>query len=87
MIAYSAKFLRNTSQHTGGASMRRGTFVGMQDATYARVRWDDTPQRIAERQGDFIEADYCAEIGQNGSPVHAGNIAKVGSARFALNDL
>ena len=86
-IAYAAKFLKSTGQLTGGAPMRRGTFIAMQDEAYARVHWDDTPQRIADKQGDFAEADYRDEISRNGSMVHAGNIAKVGSARFALNDL
>lgn len=88
-IAYSAKFLKNTGQFTGAAPQRRGTYVGLDKRmpNYARVHWDDEAERIAAREGDFAEQDYCDEIRQNGSLVHANNIARVGSPRFASNDL
>lgn len=84
-IAYAAKFLKNTGQFTGGAGQRRGTFVSYQDE-HARVRWDDfevNATRYAEQYGD----DYVDDARKHGQLVHAANIAKVGSARFALNDL
>lgn len=49
IVAFAAKFLRDTCQHTGDAPLRRGVYIGP-DATlagYVRVRWDDQEQRIA----------------------------------------
>ena len=85
-IAYAAAFLKNTRQHTGAAPQRRGTFVryDVGSPDFARVHWDDEGEMIAHRIGDFVEQDYCDEIRANGSMVHAKNIAKVGSGRFAL---
>ncbi len=90
-VALSAAFLKNTGQFTGGAGERRGTFAGPAlpgfPPSYGRVHWDDTPARIAAKAGNFAEADYCEVIAHDGSHVPLTNIAKVGSARFALNDL
>lgn len=87
-IAYAAKFLRNTGQHTGGAGARRGTYVGPDAHTpnFARVRWDDFEARaddLARQWGD----DYAADARANGQMVHADNIARVGSPRFASSDI
>lgn len=85
-VAYAAKFLRNTCQHTGAAPMRRGTFVSYWSANpdFARVKWDDFDHaRAAHQNGE----DYADDARDNGQLVHAANIARVGSARFALNDL
>ena len=86
-IALTAKFLKSTGQQTGPAGARRGTFIKYDDDKFARVHWDDTPAQIAARQGYFEDQDYCDEIARNGSPVFAGNICKVNSPRFALNDM
>lgn len=88
-IAYSAKFLKSTGQFTGGAGERRGTFRAYDDGFspgYARVTWDDF-EATADRLSDQYGADYVDDARANGSVVFAGNIAKVGSARFACNDL
>ena len=90
-VAFSASFLKSTGQFTGPSATRRGTYAGPAlpgfPSSYGRVHWDDTPQRIAEKSGNFCEADYCEVIARDGSHVPLANIAKVGSARFALNDL
>jgi hypothetical protein len=88
-IAYAAKFLRNTGQFTGPSGARRGTFASYwsADPQFARVHWDDEAQMIASKQGQFGDPEYCEDVRQNGSLVHSNNIAKVGSPRFALNDL
>lgn len=92
-IAYAAKFLRNTGQFTGSAPQRRGTYLGQNtdrgkpDPDFARVRWDDIEALIASGQGQYGDPEYVAEIRANGSLVHINNIAKVGSPRFASNDL
>ncbi len=88
-IAYAAKFLRNTGQFTGPGGGRRGTFVSYwtSNPDFARVHWDDEAAIIASGQGQYGETDYCDDVKAHGSLVHANNIAKVGSPRFALNDL
>ena len=90
-IAYAAAFLKNTGQFTGAAPQRRGTYVGPAGAgwpdTYGYVRWDDEAERLASGQGDYAEQDYCDAVRANGSIACLPNLAKVGSARFALNDL
>ncbi len=92
-IAYAASHLRAIGAFTGAASERRGTFVKYEQPycgnriTHGRVHWDDEESLIAARCGNFAEEDYCAEIRKNGSLVALSAIAKVGSARFALNDL
>lgn len=88
-VAYAAKFLKDTGQHTGDAGFRRGTFLsssldGMPD--YGRVRWDDFESNAAyyaQQYGD----DYVADAREHGQLVALSTIAKVGSARFACNDL
>lgn len=85
-VALSAKFLKNTGQFTGPAGARRGTFIKY-EGDFARVHWDDIEEYIAAGRGDYAEPDYCAEVRANGSMVHAGNLAKVNSAAFALNDI
>jgi hypothetical protein len=85
-VAYAAKFLRNTGQFTGAAPKRRGTFVSYwnADPQFARVKWDDFDAAYhAEQNGQ----DYVDDAIAHGQLVHANNIAKVGSPRFALNDL
>jgi hypothetical protein len=85
-IAYAAKFLKNTGQFTGPGGQRRGVFVSYwdKDPKFARVHWDDFDYDESARQyGD----DYADDAKQFGQCVLAVNIARVGSARFALNDL
>lgn len=89
-VAYAASFLRNTGQFTGSAPQRRGTYLGAyagMEKTHGRVRWDDQEERIASGLGQFGEADYCEHVRAHGELVALSAIAKVGSARFALNDL
>jgi hypothetical protein len=88
-VGYAAKFLRNTGQFTGAAPQKRGTYVGpdKHNDKFGRVHWDDEAERIAAGQGNYAEADYCEDVRLNGSLVFLGNIARVGSPRFALNDL
>ena len=85
-VAYAAKFLKNTGQFTGAGGQRRGTFVKYwdKDPQFARVRWDDFDAAwLAEQYGE----DYAVDAQEHGQCVHADNIAKVGSPRFACNDL
>lgn len=86
-IAYAAKFLRNTGQHTTGAAGRRGTFRSL-DRTpgYGRVAWDDFEERAAYLAAQYGD-DYAEDARANGQLVHLDNIARVGSPRFALTDL
>ena len=87
-IAYTAKFLKSTGQFTGNAPMRRGTYIRPcpeMGAQFARVRWHDMD--YATYDGDGHGADYAENIREKGSIVNASIIAKVGSAKFALNDL
>jgi hypothetical protein len=88
-VAYTAKHLRNTGQLTGSASSRRGTYLRecSWSDNYCHVMWDDTDYQIANKIGDFVEPDYCEEIKKNGSPAPIGIICKIGSAKFACNDL
>lgn len=86
-VAYAAKFLRSISAFTGGAPQRRGTYLG-DDPTpsYGRVRWDDfeaCAARLATQWGE----DYVEDARQHGQLVHKTNVARVGSPRFASNDL
>jgi hypothetical protein len=85
-VAYAAKFLANTCQHTGWAPQRRGTFAGYWhgDVKYARVHWDDFDFEAQAKQNG---KDYAVDARDRGQLVLAVNIAKVGSPRFALNDL
>lgn len=87
-IAYAAKFLKNIGAFTGSTPQRRGTFKSYwtADPQFARVRWDDFESRAAELGAQYGE-DYVADAREHGQCVHANNIAKVGSPRFALNDL
>jgi len=90
VVAYAAKFLRSTGQFTGAAPARRGVYVGPEPSmptTYCRVRWDDIEAVIASGAGQYADPEYVDDARRNGSLVHVNNIAKVGSARFALNDL
>lgn len=87
-IAYAAKFLKDTGQFTGAAPQRRGTYLGPDVAPgFARVRWDDIETLIADGRGQYADSEYVAHVRKEGSTVHANNIAKVGSGRFALNDI
>lgn len=87
-IAYTAKFLKNTGQFTGNAPARRGVFLGIcpkMGMPFARVRWNDIDyETYTDSQNG---EDYAENIRRNGSVVNVNNIAKVGSAKFALNDL
>jgi len=88
-IAYAAKFLKNTGQQVGPAGSRRGTFLRADDGFapgYARVRWDDF-EASAATLADLYGADYVDDARANGQVVHSTAIARVGSARFACNDL
>jgi hypothetical protein len=84
-VAYTAAFLKSTAQHTGGAPRRRGTFLECwkPNPDYARVRWDDFEEHAAYYAKQWGE-DYVADAREHGQLVHAKNIAKVGSYRFAL---
>ena len=92
-VAYAAKFLKDTGQFSGHSPKRRGTFVKyctQRDADtrgYCRVMWDDfeaCAPALAVQWGD----DYVADIREHGGTmIFSGNVAKVGSPRFALNDL
>lgn len=88
-VAYAAKFLRNTAQFTGAAPQRRGTFVAYwgSDTQFARVKWDDFEAMAATGAGQYGDIEYVEDSRQHGQLVHLNNIAKVGSPRFALNDL
>jgi len=89
-VAYAASYLRSTGQFTGPAPQRRGTFLGVYDAmpkTHGRVHWDDQEERIAAGAGQFGEADYRDHVRANGELVSLSAIARVGSPRFALNDI
>lgn len=84
-VAYAARFLRDTCQHTGDAPRRRGTFVKFWEADpqFARVKWHDFEANAAyyaQQYGD----DYVADAREHGQLVHGKNIAVVGSAKFAL---
>ena len=83
---YAAKFLKNTGQFTGAGPLRRGTFASYwpKDDKFARVHWDDFDYVESAKQWD---TDYADDAKANGQLVLAVNIAKVGSPRFALNDL
>lgn len=85
-IAYAARFLKNTGQTTGSAGTRRGTYLGpwIGQPGFARVRWDDEAAMLEASRED---EDYKADIREHGSVVFESNITRVGSARFALNDL
>ena len=83
-VAYAASFPKNTGQFTGSAPQRRGVFLGFSRIPgFVRVRWSDE----AETLRNHADAEYCDEVRRNGSLVATCNIARVGSARFALNDL
>ena len=88
-VACASAHLKNTGQQTGAAGSRRGTYAG--PCSYAPgfgfVHWDDEAERIAAGQGDYAEADYCESVRKNGALVGLRAIARVGSARFACNDL
>ena len=75
-IAYSAKFLRNTGQFTGAVPDRRGIYAGpcAWSPAHSRVHWDDEAERIAAKQGQYAEQDYCDDVMQNGSLVCTSNI-------------
>jgi hypothetical protein len=85
-VAYAAKFLRNTCQHTGSAPQRRGTFISywQSNPDFARVKWSDFDFDYQARQHG---EDYAQDAQEHGQLVLAVNIAKVGSPRFALNDM
>ncbi len=89
-VALAAKFLKDTRQFTGNAAQRRGTFAGYwpgMEKTHGFVHWDDEAEMIASGKGQYAEQDYCDHVRTNGSGVALSAIAKVGSARFACNDL
>lgn len=92
-VAYAAKWLKNTGHFSGPIPFRRGTFVGLEKTapkTHGRVKWDDIESYIAAGQNEesqYSDPEYVAEIRANGSLVALSAIAKVGSPRFALNDI
>lgn len=86
-VAYSAKMLRDTRQQTGNAGARRGTFAGFSGTMgWGRVKWDNF-EHGASRLAELYGADYVDDARQNGQLVALSAIAKVGSPRFACNDL
>jgi hypothetical protein len=86
-VAYAAKFLRATGQLTGAAPQRRGTFLRHDFNGFCRVRWDNEGEYISSGRGQYADDEYCRDVRENGNLVAITNIAKVGSPRFALNDL
>lgn len=88
-VAFSAKFCSLTGQHTGRAPQIQGTFVRVMPGcpTHGYVHWDDEAERIARAEGNFVEADYRDHVAANGELVALANICRVGSPRYALNDL
>ena len=93
-VAYAASWLRNIGHFSGHIPFRRGTFLGVEKTapeSHGRVKWDDIEELIAECAKDpnsqYADAEYVAEIRANGQLVALSAIAKVGSPRFALNDL
>jgi hypothetical protein len=89
-VAYAAKFLKNTGQFTGSGGQRRGTFIRYTGtAGYCRVKWDDVTlgSEYARKLAELYGEDYLDDALANGQMVHATAIAKVGSPRFACNDL
>jgi hypothetical protein len=89
-IAYAASFLKNIGASTGAIPQRRGVFLrvetSMGSPNFCRVRWDDEAASLpglAEQYGE----DYAEDVRAKGSLVNLTSIAKVRSARFALNDL
>jgi hypothetical protein len=89
-IAYAAKWLRDTGQFTGSIPFRRGTYIGPAkhaEKTHARVKWDDIESYIASGVCQYGDAEYIADIRANGSLVALSAIAKVGTPRFASNDI
>jgi hypothetical protein len=72
-VAYAAAFLKNTGQFTGEAPFRRGVLVG----------FDEAMTRAAGKPFALVRWDDAEEPGL----VLASNIARVGSPRYALNDL
>lgn len=84
-VAYAAAFLKNTGQFTGSGPQRRGTFVKIWESNpdFGRVKWDDFEANAPALALHWGE-DYVADAREHGQLVHIKNIAKVGSARFAL---
>lgn len=89
-VAYTAAFLRNTGQMTGGAGDRRGRVVGFENLSaarnvsphllLARVIWADADYAfLAEQYGQ----DYADQARENGQLVIAKNLCRVGGAGFA----
>ncbi len=81
-IAYAAAFLKAIGADYNLAQ-RRGTFVGFEGPIFGRVHWDDEDARIAAREGQYAEQDYCDDVRERGSLVGLKSICRVGTARFA----
>ena len=83
-IAFAAKFLKSICADYDKAQLR-GTFESFDPSmkNYGYVHWDNEGERIASRQGNYAEQDYCDHVKKHGSFVCLDNIAKVGSIRFA----
>lgn len=89
-IAYTAKWLKNTGHFTGDVPQRRGTYIGPASGfppNFGRAKWDDIEAVIATGEGQYGDPEYVADVRAHGSLINVNNIAKVGSARFACNDL
>lgn len=88
-VAYAAKFLKSIGSFTGGMPQRRGTFVSYWDANpnFARIKWDDFEAMVATGKAQYGDLEYVDDARRHGQCVHVNNIAKVGSPRFASNDL
>jgi hypothetical protein len=87
-VAYAAKFLKNIGAFTGSTPQRRGTFLTYDQRApdFARVKWDDFEANAAHYAKQYGD-DYVVDAREHGQMVNANNIAKVGSPRFASNDL
>ena len=84
-IAYTARHLRDTGQHTGAAPQRRGT-VASCNATWCRVHWDDEAELIADGSGQYADLEYVEDVRRHGSMVRTACVARVSSRAFSMTD-
>ena len=83
VVGFSARFLKDTRQHTGRAPMRRGEMLSI-DGNYCRVRWTDTDYAALTLQWG---EDYADDARANGQLYPLANLAVINSPRFVANDL
>lgn len=82
-VALSARFLKSIGAGHAAAS-RRGTYLRDHESlpNYGYMKWDDTDARMAAREGNFAEDDYCQYVRDHGELICTSNLARVGSAAF-----